>query len=161
MANITDTRIINPTDSFREFFRERFSDYLIQDWAGEIEEVIWIECKSWFFDSVDKKLSEYLLFNPEELTMLKHTDNGDTYHFRIENGQAGDVIEGPAQNPDISMDAPMKKIMGILVGQIPPTRIIMEPSVKIRGSPHDLMFINKFLLKETPKIREILKTMNI
>jgi len=89
------------------------------------------------------------------------SDSGDTYHFRIENGRAGDVIEGPATKPDVSMDAPMKKILGILVGQIPPTRIIMEPSVKIRGAPQDLMFINKFLLKETPRIREIIKTLDI
>lgn len=89
------------------------------------------------------------------------SDVGETYYVSIEHGCASPLFEGVAPRADIFLSAPMKKILAILVGQIPPTRIIMEPDIKIRGSPPDLMFINKFLLKETPRIRELIKSIRL
>jgi len=89
------------------------------------------------------------------------TDNDNTYHFSIRNGQADDLKNGAAPKPDISLSSPMKKIMAILVGQLTPSRIVFEKDIRIRGTPGDLAFINKFLLKESPEIRRIAKTIQL
>ena len=88
-------------------------------------------------------------------------DSGNTYSIRLLNGQALEVQQGtPVQRPDIRMNCSLKHLMGILTGEIPPAAAVMHPQIRILGSPADLAFVKKFILKESAHLRELAKTMN-
>lgn len=83
-------------------------------------------------------------------------DTGNTYTMRLLDGRALDVQTGtPPQRPDIQMNCSLEHLIGILTGDIPPAAAIMNPKIRILGSPADLSFIKKFLLKESAHLREI------
>lgn len=85
------------------------------------------------------------------------TDTGNAYFIQLNNGQASPISSGTATNSQVAMTSNFKTLLGILSGAINPSAAVMTNRVKIRGSPADLMFINKFLLKESHNIRELAK----
>lgn len=89
-------------------------------------------------------------------------DTGNVYHFNITDGKIPEIVSGPSPaTPNLTMVASLKHMLAILVGQINPAAALMHPQIKIRGSPGDLAFIKRFLLRETKTMRDLVKTMDL
>ena len=89
------------------------------------------------------------------------TDSKNSYLFRLQDGKALDiqqVLTSPGHT-HITMQSSIKHLMGILCGQISPGAALMHPQIRIRGSPADLAFIKKFLLRESQEMRNLAQSL--
>jgi putative sterol carrier protein len=97
--------------------------------------------------------------NFNKLMSFTVKDSGNTYTLRLANGQALEVQQGaPTTRPDIQTTCSLEHLMGILTGDIPPQAAIMHPKIRILGSPADLSFVKKFILKESAHLRQLIST---
>jgi len=89
------------------------------------------------------------------------TDSNNTYNIQFQNGQISPILTGSVARPNITVKSSLKNILAILCGQLDPVGAVMTRKITVLGSPSDLSFLKKFILKESPKIREIAKTVNL
>ena len=89
------------------------------------------------------------------------TDSNNTYNIQFQNGQISPILTGPVARPNITVKSSLKNVLAILCGQLDPMGAVMTRKITVLGSPGDLSFLKKFILKESPKIREIAKTVNL
>jgi len=94
------------------------------------------------------------------LIELSVKDTGNVYHFATVNGIIPEIVQGPPpRRADVTMAASFKHMLAILIGQINPAAALMRPDITIRGSPADLAFIKRFLLRETKSMKDLVKTL--
>jgi len=88
------------------------------------------------------------------------TDTNNTYNIQFQNGQITPILKGSVVRPNITVKSSLRNVLAILCGQMDPMGAVMTRKITVLGSPGDLAFIKKFILKESPRIREIAKTVS-
>lgn len=77
-------------------------------------------------------------------TVLMELDDGRSYHFRISDGRAGELIEGPAEDAEIVISSSEKTIEAIYRGDMRIMKAIALKKIRIRASLEDMLRLRKF-----------------
>jgi len=92
--------------------------------------------------AADEKLrSEMAGVNRIVLIIL---DDGRNYNFSLSNSRASDLIAGPIENPDISIESNEETIEALYKGEMRVMKAIALKKVRVKGSFEDLLRLRKF-----------------
>jgi DNA-binding HxlR family transcriptional regulator len=78
--------------------------------------------------------------------------DGDVFHARIDDG-AIESVHGPAQHPDVAIEAPGDLFLEMAMGSLDPDRAMRDKSVSISGDRQTLRRMGQFFRWPRPKTR--------
>jgi len=89
----------------------------------------------------DKLRSELAGVNRTVLIIL---DDGRNYNFSLSDSRASDLIIGPIENPDVSIESNEETIEALYKGEMRVMKALALKKVRIKGSFEDLLRLRKF-----------------
>jgi putative sterol carrier protein len=71
-------------------------------------------------------------------------EDGEWYHFVLENAHVTALVKGPTQNPDIRVIASSETLRQLWTGELRSMKAIATRRLQVKGSIDDLLRFRKF-----------------
>ena len=71
-------------------------------------------------------------------------EEGDVYHFRLENGSVDELHKGGAENPDIRIIASADTLRRLWSRELRVMKALVTKKLQVKGSMEDLLRLRRF-----------------
>ncbi|HUS56665.1 MAG TPA: SCP2 sterol-binding domain-containing protein [Thermoplasmata archaeon] len=77
-------------------------------------------------------------------TVQIEVEDGDWYHFALENGSVGALLHGSIENPDIRVIASTETLTKLWTNELRVMKAFVSKRLQVKGSIEDLLRLKKF-----------------
>jgi putative sterol carrier protein len=77
-------------------------------------------------------------------TVQVEVEDGEWYHFVLENSRVGELLHGPVDNPDIRVIASTETLTKLWTKELRVMKAFVTKRLQVKGSIEDLLRLKKF-----------------